>query len=195
MLFSTARPDVIRAINQRWLLNLWKRHLGSGRVPQWQSIEGEDIASASANLSLFEVVGDNGHIRFQVRFHGETLGKVYGSADCRGKHLDEIIPPAAYAEALISYRKAVEDGSPVYAIHEITDSRGRLVSRERLLLPFARDGHNVDRILASFEFICDDGAFDAEDLMSNLSGPPALRLLAAIEAGPRLDQPASATAS
>ena len=85
MPFEMARPDIIRAISQRWLLNIWGRHRGSQRVPQWQAIEGEDLASASANLSLFEVIGRNGDARFLVRFHGETVGKVYGSTDCRGK--------------------------------------------------------------------------------------------------------------
>jgi hypothetical protein len=50
-----------------------------------------------------------------------------------------------------------------------------------LLLPFARDGENVDRILAAFEFICDDGAFDSEAIMRG-SEEPALRLLTMIEA-------------
>ena len=127
--FSVARPDVVRAINQRWLLNIWARHRGGHRVPQWQSVEGEDLASASSNLSLFEVIGNNGDARFLVRFHGETLGKVYGSTDCRGKYLDEIIPPAAYAESAAAYHAAVGDGCPIYAIHDVTDSLGRVVTR------------------------------------------------------------------
>lgn len=52
---------------------------------------------------------------------------------------------------------------------------------ERLLLPFSRDGKNVDRILASFEFICPDGAFDNRDLIGTQTTPPALRLSATIE--------------
>lgn len=180
MPFQMARPDVIRAINQRWLLNIWARHRGGHRVPQWQSVEGEDLASASSNLSLFEVIGNNGDARFLVRFHGETLGKVYGSTDCRGKYLDEIIPPLAYAESAAAYHAAVGDGCLIYAIHDVTDSLGRVVTRERLLLPFSRDGENVDRILASFEFICADGAFDVNSLMMKQAGPPTLRLTAAI---------------
>jgi hypothetical protein len=51
---------------------------------------------------------------------------------------------------------------------------------ERLLLPFSRDGETVDRILASFEFICPDGAFDNYELMKAPSAPPMLRLSATI---------------
>jgi len=63
----------------------------------------------------------------------------------------------------------------------MTDRNGRLVHYERLLLPFAADGETVDRILASFEFICEDGAFDGRGLMRSQSSPPSLRLSAMIE--------------
>jgi len=33
MLFPESRPDVVRAINQHWLLNFWNRHIGTQRVP------------------------------------------------------------------------------------------------------------------------------------------------------------------
>jgi hypothetical protein len=49
------------------------------------------------------------------------------------------------------------------------------------LLPFAADGQMVDRILASFEFVCLDGAFDVRDLMRTQSAPPTLKLAAKIE--------------
>jgi hypothetical protein len=69
----------------------------------------------------------------------------------------------------------------VYTILDITDRGGRLVHAERLLLPFARDGETVDRILAAFEFFCADGAFDADALLQR-SEEPVLRLSALIEA-------------
>ncbi|HEY2756854.1 MAG TPA: hypothetical protein VGJ01_14095 [Pseudolabrys sp.] len=63
----------------------------------------------------------------------------------------------------------------------MNDRVGRLVHCERLLLPFGRDGQTVDRILASVEFICPDGAFDDRDLMLAQQAPPALRMSARIE--------------
>ena len=52
---------------------------------------------------------------------------------------------------------------------------------ERLLLPFARDGRAVDRILASLEFFCPDGACDLDALMSSQAMAPAPRITATIE--------------
>lgn len=184
MQFTVARPDVIRAINQRWLLKFWQQHLGLHRVPRWQAIEAEDLSHVSGNLSFLDVIAGEDGPRFQIRFHGEVIGRVYGSADCRGVFLHENKPEPAREQALAPYRRAVATGRPVYLIHDITDRQGRLVHCERLLLPFAHDGESVDRILASFEFICPDGAFDNHDLMGAQEAPPALRLSAQIE--PRL---------
>jgi hypothetical protein len=181
MQFSVARPDVIRAINQHWLFKFWQRHLGAHRVPQWQAVEAEDLSRMAANLSFLDVTGGDIGARFMIRFHGPTIGQVYGSADCRGKYLDEIIPAAAQTKVLMPYHQAVASGRPVYTIHDVADRNGRLVHYERLLLPFARDGASVDRILASFEFICADGAFESHELMTSQAAPPALRLSATIE--------------
>jgi hypothetical protein len=181
MQFSDARPDVVRAINQRWLLKLWMRHLGARRVPRWQAIETADLSRISDNLSVLDVIGGDGTLRFQIRLHGALIGQVFGSPDCRGEFLYESLPEAARAQKLAPYRQATHSGRPVYTIHDIVDRKGRLVQYERLLLPFSRDGDSVDRILTSFEFICPDGAFDNRDLMAAQTTPPTLRLLATIE--------------
>jgi hypothetical protein len=72
---------------------------------------------------------------------------------------------------------------PVYTILEVSDRQGRSVNTERLLLPFGRDGDMADRLLAAFEFICDDGAFDGEALLQ-FTDSPTVRLAAQIEARP-----------
>jgi hypothetical protein len=181
MKFPVSRADVVRAVNQRWLLKFWKRHLGAHRVPQWQAVEAEDLSRISESLSFLDVTGGNGTARFQIRFHGAMIARVYGSSDCRGRFLDEVIPAAKNVTGLAPYHRALETGCPVYTIHDVTDRNGALIHFERLLLPFARDGETVDRILASFEFICADGAFDGHELMKAAMESPALRLSATIE--------------
>ena len=179
--FKAARPDVVRAINHRWLLKFWQRHQGTGRVPQWQAIEAENLTRVSASLSFLDVVGEGDAARFQIRFHGAMIAKVYGVIDGRGRFLDEVIPAKNHGTGIVPYFQALKTGCPVYTIHDVTDRNNRLIHFERLLLPFSHDGENIDRILASFEFICEDGAFDSGDLMTTLTVPPALRLSATIE--------------
>ncbi|MBI3702647.1 MAG: PAS domain-containing protein, partial [Rhizobiales bacterium] len=178
---AVARPDVVRAINQRWLLKFWKQHLGDHSVPQWQAIEAQRLAAMSANMSFLDVIGSGDCMRFQVRFHGTTIATIWGLTDYRGRYLDEIMSPTHHAESHPPYRHAVDNGRPVYTIHDVNDRNGRLVHYERLLLPFAADGRTVDRILASFELVSEDGAFDNNGLMNIQSNPPILRLAVTIE--------------
>lgn len=181
MQFPAAQADVIRAIPQRWLLKFWTDHRLDHRIPQWGSVDTEALKPMSESLSLLDLAGGGSATRFMIRFHGALVGEVYGSTNCRGRYLDEIVPPERADEALAAYRQAADSGLPIYTIHDVTDATGRLVHSERLLLPFARDGKRVDRILASFEFVCLEGAFDNRHLMR--AAAPALRLSARIEAG------------
>src|SRR5215207_530077 len=119
--FKAARPDVVRAINQRWLLKFWKRHQGTSRIPRWQAVEAENLTRVSANLSLLDVSGQGDAARFQIRFHGETIAKVYGSADCRGQYVDDIIPAKNHPTGLAPYHQTLKTGCPVYTIHDVTD--------------------------------------------------------------------------
>jgi hypothetical protein len=180
--FPPARPDAVRAINQRWLLQFWNKHLTGHRVPPWQKVEAQGLNALSTNLSLLDVAAGDGQTRYLIRFHGSVVGQVYGSSDCRGKFLDEVLPSAAGAHALAPYHQAVASGCPVYVIQDVTDRQDRVVHYERLLLPFGRDGQSVDRILASFEFICDDGGFDPGALLASQKAAPVVKLAATIAA-------------
>ena len=181
MQFSVAQPEIVRAINQRWLLLFWNRHLGAHRVPLWHAVEAENLSRMADTLSFLDVIAGNGTLRFQIRFHGAVIGQVFGSPDCRGKFLYESMPETARAQKLVPYRQAVESRRPVYMVHDMTDRQGRLVHYERLLLPFSGDGERVDRILAAFEFVSPDGAFDGRDLIGSQSEAPTLRVSATIE--------------
>lgn len=145
-------------------------------MPSWQAVEAQDLSRVSANLCFLHVERAEGAPRFRIFAHGPTIGRVYGSSDCRGKFLDEVLPPTACHNALAPYHQAVESGHPVYLVHDVIDSKDRIVHFERLLLPFSNDGRTVDRILASFELISPDGAFESNNLMATLRTQPVLRL-------------------
>lgn len=180
MLFPESRPDVIQAINQRWLLNFWTRQLGKHRVPQWQAAETEHLKRFASSLCVLDVTNSPGAVRFLIRFYGAELCRMYGLSDPRGRYLDEVVKTANCPTGLKPHFRAVETGRPVYTIHDFTDRGGRLVHSERLLLPFSSDGERVNRLLAAFEFVSPDGAFDQRDLLTLRTGPPALRMSATI---------------
>ena len=85
MQFDNARPDMVRAVNQRWLLKFWTQNLAGQRVPQWQNLDVDRLLGFQESLSFLDVVRDaNGGMRFLIRFHGETIRRAYASPDGRG---------------------------------------------------------------------------------------------------------------
>jgi hypothetical protein len=170
MQFPSARPDIIRAINQRWLFKHWNESRGSRALPEWHALEGREFDSMCSNLSFIDVVATDSHPRFLIRYHGARIGEAYGS-DCHGKHLDEILPANFRDAALATYWQVVETRHPVYTAVDTPDRDGRIVHYERLLLPFGRDGVSVDRILASLEMVSLDGGFHAPNLMTSGKTP------------------------
>jgi hypothetical protein len=182
MLFPDSKPDVIQAINHRWLLKLWSRNLGKHRVPQWQAVEGKNVKRLANNLGFLDVADSLDGVRFLIRFFGTAICRVYGLSDPRGRYLDEVVRTANCPTGLRPYYRAVETGRPVYTIHDFADRDGRLVHSERSLLPFSSDGERVTRLLAAFEFVSPDGAFDQIDLLTLRTAPPALRMSATIAA-------------
>jgi hypothetical protein len=164
MEFVNSRPDIVRSINQRWLLNYWYRLRGAAALPMWKDIEAEEIAAMLESLSFQEVEHTDGAVRFLVRFHGKRIAETYGSV-CHGKYLDEILPESFRPAALATYDKVVATRLPVYTIADMRDRAGRIVHVERLLLPFCNDGNIITRILASLEAVSPEGAFERRDLM------------------------------
>ncbi len=184
MQFSIGLPDVVRAINQRWLLKFWKRSRNDQALPSWQAVEAENLSRVADNLSYIEVSGDGAIKRFQVRQHGPGVAKLYGAPNCSGRYLDEIIPRPRHPTGLMPYYKAFSTGAPVYTICDVTDKDGRHILFERLILPFSDGGTGVTRIMSSFEFVCEDGSYDAASLVGLQHGAPSLRLCTMIEAQP-----------
>jgi hypothetical protein len=172
------RPDLVRAINQRWLLQYWNRLRGQEALPLWKQLEPEEIALMMANLSFVDVVNHDGRPRFLIRFHGSRVGEMYGS-DCRGKYLDEVLPVAVRGSALATYERLVERKEPIYTIIQVRDRAQKLVNYERLLLPFGKGG-SVERVLVSLETISLEGSFETRELMKS-PGEPTYAVWAAIE--------------
>src|SRR5262245_24291582 len=181
MEFINSRPDVVRSINQRWLLNYWNRLRAGATLTKWQSLEVEELAATLETLSFQDVIGAGDAARFQIRFHGKRIAELYGRTNCVGRFLDEILPPDYSNAAHATYRRAVSTKLPVYTIADVRDRSGRIVHYERLLLPFNVHGEEVGRILASLETVSPEGAFETRDLMQSPPKPPAFALCTTIQ--------------
>lgn len=174
------RPDLVRAINQRWLLKEWNRIRGNQTLPAWEKLQFDSLETISATLSFADVIVVAGQPRFRIRFHGTQFGEIYGS-HCVGKFLDEILPVPLREAALSAYRHVVEVRQPFYTISQIHDENGCVVHYERLLLPFGNDGETVDRTLTSLEMVSQEGAFQSRNLMKSQTTAPTYICCATIQ--------------
>jgi hypothetical protein len=180
--FVLAPPDIVRSINQLWLLKSWMRLRGSSQLPPWGGLSADELAGISDNLAFADVLNQDDTVRFLIRFAGIRIAEYVGvSCNGKGRYLDEALPAAYRDAALSTYREAVAAREPVYTIADTRDRAGRIVHCERLLLPFGRDGMAVDRILASVEAVSPEGVFESSDLMAAPSAPPAFAFCSIID--------------
>jgi hypothetical protein len=183
--FVVSPPDIVRSINQIWLLKYWMRLRGSRPVPL-HSLDAEELADISDNLLFTDVVHEAGKPRFLISFSGVRILEFFG-ANCstggQGRFLDEVLPAAYRDAALSTLHAAVRARMPVYTVADLRDRAGRIVYFERLLLPFGRDEAAVDRVLVSIEAVSPEGTFEGHNLMMAPSMPPAFAFCAIIDTG------------
>jgi hypothetical protein len=180
MQFINSRPDVVRSVNQRWLLAHWNTLRASSSLPVWKDVETDELRAMSANLAFFDVFESDGEARFLTRFRGVRLDEAFGHAG-EGKILNDMLPPSYRDAALAIYRQVLVTQLPVYTIADTRDRNGRIVHFERLLLPFSRDGIEIDRILASLEAVSPEGAFEHRAILTSAQKPPAFALCVTIQ--------------
>lgn len=131
----------------RRLYDYWRSvHPASGGLPGRQHIDPAAISELLPWLWMVDV--ERNPLRFRYRLVGTEQVSVM-EADLTGRYLDEAHPrflssltypqyPAAAEHAEVGYHR----GPPTFHINK------DYVSIERLLLPLAKDGQEVDKLLA-----------------------------------------------
>jgi len=178
--FAQTGPEVVKAVNQRWLLKQWDLLREGTQLPRWRYLPVEDLKPIQDTLMVCDAVPDAAGQRFLIRYLGAQVAKAYGG-DFRGRHLDEALPDIWRENALETYRKAIDGGLPVYNAVDIRDRHGCLVHMERLLLPFSSDGRSADRLLASIETVSLEGRFAQDNLGQSPQATSDCTLVAIIE--------------
>ena len=163
--YETRPPDVVKSVRQRWLLSQWTRLRGGRALPLWSDLDMDELDSCFDDLSILDVLGDNGTFRFRIHDHGKNVGAMY-RGQCAGKYLEETLPVAAIGYTLETYEHAARTRLPVYTASRVLDALGKPVLYERLLLPFSDFGERVFRVIAFLETISIEGAFQRHDLMT-----------------------------
>lgn len=181
MEFITLRPDIVRSSTQRWLLSYWHRQRGGASLPVWRGLEAAPELMAMADfLGYADVVGTVDEYRLLLRVQGARVAEAHGGPAV-GRFLDDVLKSPYKEASAATCRQVVLTKLPLYTLIDLRDRNGRIVHYERLLLPFGRDGRQVDGVLASIETISPEGAFDNRDLMNLPEKTPAFALCATIQ--------------
>jgi hypothetical protein len=164
--YQRLSPDVVKSIQQRWLLGHWKRLRNGSVLPYATQFDLAQAEPCRDDLSVLDVQPHNGAHRFLIVDHGKNVGSMYAGS-CRGKYLDETLPDVARARTLETYEHAVATGVPIYTVSKMIDAEGRPILYERLLLPLGDEHGKVVRILALLETISSEGTIERKSLLSN----------------------------
>jgi len=140
--------------NIRQIVDYWVSiHPDSG-LPGRQHFDPLEVPKMLSNIRLLDVVGDPP--RFRIRLMGTRLREFFG-AEQTGSWLDVLFPNLDGSITHTELLRTIETGQPRWRRGKpALDIEKDYLDMERVYLPFARDGRNVDMILTYL--LCIDSA-------------------------------------
>jgi hypothetical protein len=116
-----------------------------GVLPARRHFDPVDIPELLPNIWMIDV--QRAPLRFRFRLVGTEIVKFTGR-DVTGRWLDEVFPGYQASDAFRVHSAVAEGGRPGYRKGGMISNPGRSDSGgERLYLPFAEDGEQVDILL------------------------------------------------
>lgn len=138
------QPQTIEHSGLRALYDYWNGRRVGSRLPGRQHLDPLDIPGLLPNLMLVDVAAPE-DLRF--RLVGTALVGWFGR-DTTGLPLGEVYSGKDWERILEDYRYVIRERRPCLTVRKIAGSQGRRQPYQRLLLPLARDGAQVDMLLA-----------------------------------------------
>jgi hypothetical protein len=147
-MYLSSQMPVINNPQLRSLAELWASKRRENALPCRSDFTDEDLRPWFGNLLMVDVV--EGPHRFRFRLMGTSLVDA-ASRELTGKFFDEADISGYEPDVLDDYAEAVRTRSPVCKTRRYNPNPGSFMDHwrvyERLLLPLARDGKAIDRIL------------------------------------------------
>jgi len=120
---------------------------GPDLLPGRQHFLAEDIWPWIGHLGMVDVERGGQKdtpFRFRIRLQGDHLARLTGNGQA-GRYLDETLLTKYRELILEQHRQAAMTGLPVYCVQ--LDEAKPWKRIDRLVLPFASDGHTVDLLM------------------------------------------------
>jgi hypothetical protein len=138
----TSIDPPFRFPEQYELFQLWMRKRGSRRMPVRAELDAAELRPWLGHLHLIEVVDQGRDFKYLV--YGTEIARYY-DIEMTGR-LASSWPETMRNAAFQTYTRIVRDRCP-YVVAQNEWALERLFSNHRIVLPFSRDGREVDHIL------------------------------------------------
>ncbi len=145
----------------------WAQKCRDGRLPGRAEIDPTEMPECMQYMMIFDV--EEHPRRYRYRFVGTHIDA--RSSDVRtGRYLDEIDLGKLRGQIIAMMHGVADDRAPNYFQGQYEEHCGRPLQYERVAMPLASDGENVDAILVGIEYVplTDEppvpSPFDAEPL-------------------------------
>lgn len=131
-------------------LDYWKSKCADGNLPSRRDIDPTEIPTLLPWLSIVEIVAVDDQLDYRMRLEGTGVASAF-ERDITGKCASEIYSDERLAQIREMYRSISQAKSP-RIIEYKTMRRDIEVTYQRLILPLATDGNDVDFFLVMFAF-------------------------------------------
>jgi hypothetical protein len=187
MHFQRAHVSIVRSIRHVSLVRDWQRARGPRDLPEFSHFVPNERAGDSADLSISDIVREDGELSYICRQAGPRVEQVH-DADMPSRRLSDCLDPKMAAAAKPIWDACVVHKLPVYSIIPVSDRDGCPVTIEQIFLPYARGGSSADVLVAALHACSTEGRFAHQGLLRNHARVPlhwAVIIDPAIAAAPR----------
>lgn len=146
-----AWPEQLHAELDEFLHYWLAKHSGDGRLPSRSDINPAEIPHLLTGIALIDVERRTGTPRYRFRLLGTRHSQVNGR-DLAGRYIDEAIPAEALPEIVDAFGQVVEKHLPHYARADQSPFATKPVATERVVVPLAADGYNVNMLFSHWIF-------------------------------------------
>jgi hypothetical protein len=140
--------------NLRSLCELWGKVKGAGNVPLLSKVPIDRLRDWLPNLAIIAVRQDNDYV---YRYYGQTFVETFG-VDMTGLNL-ESLPDTQRNILEHEYDYVRTRSKPTWRVYS-GEFFGSIMTYERLILPFAKQGDTVSTLMVAAYEVKNDGLFD-----------------------------------
>ena len=133
----------------RRFYDYWQSKHRGDRLPGRQDIDPLEIPDLLPHVSMVDVVGKGGDMRFRFRLVGTAYVHIAGR-EYTGAFIEDVFEADDAVRLQAAYREIVETRQPHYWSTSIVVRGNPPVRYARLMVPLASDGDTVDILMGVF---------------------------------------------